>query len=409
MKILHTADWHLNSVLEGKRRRNKDISRSLQQIQAYLIRHEVEVMLIAGDLFRERSRPEQIQEGVEILKTYFLPFIRNGGTVIVISGNHDSEVLFTTLRDALDLSANPEEQNGFNSPGRFYFVPNSRTLRLKDRAGQPVQFLLMPYPTTRYLLGEEQLSFQSIVHRNRSIKETYLAVLQKQLHCLNTQWPTVMVSHIAVRDSMTASSHLLDEESDVIVDVGDLPTSLAYIALGHLHHPHEPLANTPSIQYAGSIERMDYGERDDRKSVVCLEVTGGGLVGSPNVLPLQSTSFYEVEITDLETQMPLFATQYPDVQQALVRYILHWDSLTQSREDLLRRIEEFFPRWYDRKVIDIRTDSVTEAGLELHQAQDIVGTTRHYLQMQLDGKEHAEDLLQLAEMLFAELEQEGVQ
>lgn len=408
MKILHTSDWHLNSTLNG-RKRNDDLCRSLEQIQGYLAQKDVDVMIISGDLFRERSRPEQIQEGIQIIKKYLLTFIRRGGTVIAITGNHDSAALFSTLRDAQELVAiGPEEQGGFNATGRFYFAPNVRVLRLKDRVGQVVQFLLMPYPTTRYLRDEEQTRFQSIEERNRFIKETYLTVLQRQLTMLDPQWPTVLVSHITVRGATVASHHLLTESNEVILDGGDLPASLAYIALGHLHRPGEAIPNAPHIRYVGSIERMDYGERDDRKSVVFLEMKDSRLVGMPELLPLQSTTFYEVEVTDPATQIPRLREQYPDYQQALVRYILHWDSLTQSREELCRQIEEIFPRWYDRTLKDTRTDIVTDASLEVHQTQDVTGTTRHYLQGQLAGKEHAEEILQLAERLLAELAGEEV-
>src|SRR5205085_8869673 len=103
MKILHTSDWHLNSVLGGRRPRNDDLRRSLQQIGSYLIERAVDIMIVSGDLFRERSSPEQLRAGIGIIKDCFHPFIQKGGTILAISGNHDSEVFFSTLRVAMDL------------------------------------------------------------------------------------------------------------------------------------------------------------------------------------------------------------------------------------------------------------------------------------------------------------------
>lgn len=70
---------------------------------------------------------------------------------------------------------------------------------------------------------------------------------------------------------------------------------------------------------------MDAGEQGDQKSVVLLEVTQGRLCRRPELLPLQSTPFYEVEITDPDAQLPTLGQKYPEAQNALVRYILHWD------------------------------------------------------------------------------------
>src|SRR6266852_2735340 len=147
MIILHTADWHLNSIL-GRQKRNTDLCASLRQIASYLEQEQVEVMVIAGDVFRERSRPEQIQAGIEIMKLYFRTFLVRGGTIVAISGNHDSEILFTTLRDAQDLGVpGMQERDGVQASSRSYFDPVASTLRLRDRAGQIVSFVLMSYPT----------------------------------------------------------------------------------------------------------------------------------------------------------------------------------------------------------------------------------------------------------------------
>ena len=56
MKILHTGDWHMNDVL-GRVDRTEDIFRCIEKIAPYLDERAVDVLLVAGDLFSERSRP----------------------------------------------------------------------------------------------------------------------------------------------------------------------------------------------------------------------------------------------------------------------------------------------------------------------------------------------------------------
>src|SRR6266566_5422392 len=50
MRILHTADWHMQYRL-GRQDRSEHIHHALEQIAGYLQEHSVDVMLVAGDIF----------------------------------------------------------------------------------------------------------------------------------------------------------------------------------------------------------------------------------------------------------------------------------------------------------------------------------------------------------------------
>lgn len=404
MKILHTSDWHLNSVLGGRCPRNDDLRRSLQKIGSYLIERAVDIMVVSGDLFRERSSPEQLRAGIGIIKDCFHPFIQRGGTILAISGNHDSETFFSTLRDAMDLVSPLEAHDDIHPCGRFYIAPNARNIKLQTPDGEIVQFVLMPYPTIRYLRKEESLKFQNFEERNRAVGAAFKLILRTQQEKLDPRWPAILVSHIAVRGVTTPAQYYLDQSNEVMLEPGDLSFPWTYVALGHLHRPGEAIPGAPHMRYAGSIERMDYGERKDEKSAVLLDIQQRQLVQVPEILRLQSTSFYEVEITNPETQIPHLAEQYPDARQALVRYILHWDSATQNRERYCQEIEAIFPRWYDRVLKDTHSGAVTETSLTFQQTHDVVGTVRHYLQTVLADRNESEraELLRLAEQLFVE-------
>lgn len=404
MKILHTSDWHLNSVLGGRCPRNDDLRRSLQQIGSYLIERAVDIMIVSGDLFRERSSPEQLRVGIGIIKDSFHPFIQRGGTILAISGNHDSEVFFSTLRDAMDLVSPVETRDDFHPCGRFYIAPNARNIKLQTPDGEIAQFVLMPYPTIRYLRKEESLKFQNFEQRNQAVGAAFKLILRTQQEKLDSHWPAILVSHITVRGATTPAQYYLDQNNEVMLEPVDLSFPWTYVALGHLHRPDVAIPGAPHMRYAGSIERMDYGERNDEKSVVLLEIQQRQLVRAPEILPLQSTSFYEIEITDPEGQIPHVAEEYPDARQALVRYILHWNSATQNRERYCQEIEATFPRWYDRVLKDTHSGTVTETSLTFQQTHDVVGTVRHYLQTVLADRNESErtELLRLAEQLFVE-------
>src|SRR5579872_5163020 len=124
MRILHTADWHMNARL-GRVDRAADIVRSLTRIAGYLEERQVDVMLVAGDLLRERSSKEEVDEAVAEIDRIFSPFLERGGTILAITGNHDSEVYFNTLRTAQYLTS-PRRRRTSQAEvtGRFYFCPN---------------------------------------------------------------------------------------------------------------------------------------------------------------------------------------------------------------------------------------------------------------------------------------------
>src|SRR5437588_11876551 len=151
MKILHTADWHLGDRL-GRIDRTADLRRAVERVAGYCAEYEVEVLLIAGDLFSEMARPDSLRSSIEHLQRTFQPFLLGGGTILALTGNHDNENFCQTLRLVMTLAAPAVSRSGEVCPaGRLYLATNPACLRLADPQGQPVQFLLMPYPTpTRY-------------------------------------------------------------------------------------------------------------------------------------------------------------------------------------------------------------------------------------------------------------------
>src|SRR5512141_1300316 len=115
MKILHTSDWHLNER-QGHVDRQQDIVKRLEEIAGLLEQHQVDVMLVSGDLFSNTVRLDQARSAFSDVSRVFRPFLVRGGTMIVIGGNHDSEDLFNMCRLAMDLAAPQEITNSKPKP-----------------------------------------------------------------------------------------------------------------------------------------------------------------------------------------------------------------------------------------------------------------------------------------------------
>src|SRR5215469_7946313 len=149
MRILHTADWHLTERLKLVDRQ-PDIAARMEEIAGYLNEHKVDVMLIAGDMFSQYTRMDDLERAMTDVNRIFKPFLLRGGTMVAISGNHDNEYFFSMLRMMLDL-ATPLDPRlpGPRPGGRLYVAAQPTVLELADRVGQSVQFALLPYPTSK--------------------------------------------------------------------------------------------------------------------------------------------------------------------------------------------------------------------------------------------------------------------
>src|SRR5438067_2047146 len=140
MRILHTADWHLGDRL-GRIDRTADLRRSVERIAQYCTEEKVDVLLMAGDLFSELSRPDSLRDSVAHLQNVFLPFLQQGGTFVAVTGNHDNESFCQTLRHAMLLAApDAAGQGEVVAPGRFYLAAGPTFFRLPDRDKSEVQF-----------------------------------------------------------------------------------------------------------------------------------------------------------------------------------------------------------------------------------------------------------------------------
>ncbi len=404
MRILHTADWHMNLKL-GRQSLAEDIRDSLRQIAGYLEAHQVDVMIVAGDILESISRIDAMKQAVRDIKDIFHSFLHRGGTIIAISGNHDNEVFFEMLRDALELVL-PNQKGPMNThlTGRLYVSPNPQLLRLADREGKVVQFVMMPYPRARVYLSQENVKYSTPEEKNRAIQDQFRATLKHIEQKLDPHLPSVLVSHVLIRGIRPNTNHALSELEDVVFEPGDIPTYWAYAAYGHIHKPQPAISGIPDtahIRYSGSIVRTSGNERDDQKSVVIADIDQSGST-QLQLLPLHIAPMYRIVIEDPDAELPTLAERYPDADKALVHYTLHWDPARHDRHTLCKDIEAVFPRWYDRVVQSVGRLQQDQPQLEIKALHNVAGVVRSYLDIQLKDDPNRDQLLSLVEGLLNE-------
>src|SRR5688572_6127385 len=104
MRIIHTADWHLCDRL-GHVNRTEDLRTRVRIVADLCERHDVDVLLIAGDLFTDRISREDMTESLTHLRLTFKGFFARGGTILAVTGNHDKNHVIDPVRAGMGLAA----------------------------------------------------------------------------------------------------------------------------------------------------------------------------------------------------------------------------------------------------------------------------------------------------------------
>ena len=404
MRILHTADWHLGDRL-GRIDRTADLRRAVERVAEYCQSEAVDLLLVAGDLFSELSRPDALRETIGHLQEVFLPFLHGGGTIVALTGNHDNETFCQTLQHALTLAAPSNGRGGeTQAGGRLFLATGPSVVRLAGRDGQAVQFVLMPYPTAGRYLDDQAQRFGSLEERNRAVQMAYLRRLReiREGESFRRDLPTVLSAHVHVEGATLPSLFRIDERESIIFPEDQVADGWTYVALGHIHQP-QSLGGRGHVRYCGSIERLDLGEQRDRKGVVLLDVGPEGLRGEPATLPLDATPIYDVTIRSPQEELPRLRELYPDAERALVRYHLTYTPGVDNLLAIQDELDRVFPRWYDRdwEVADPLGPSRAAHDLPLPH-RSVRDTVFEYLEKELAGHPERDAVLALADELLEE-------
>lgn len=388
MRILHTSDWHLGARL-GTQDRLDDQFERLQELCQYADQHEVDLLLVAGDVFDE-YRSEALARIIARLARLLTPRIEAGLSCVFIAGNHDREHVFPLLRGLQELVA-PEDQR------RVIFAHRPALTQISSRARETMQLILVPYPTTvRYDLADQR--WPSPDAKRQALADAVRARIQELAQEARRSargLPTLLCGHFLVR-GVREGLYQLTEQEDVPVERSDLP-AYAYVALGHIHKAQT--VGAPHIRYSGSLERMDRGEAQDGKQALLVEVGRGGL-HNVRELPLDATPFAHVEASS-EADLESAAANLPQPERTLVSLSLNLRR-EQSLGALQARARQVFPRLYGPPEVRWLDPPVSARPAFELDRRDVVGTIRSYLRTTLKDDPDAEALLQLAEDLLSE-------
>lgn len=331
MRILHTSDWHLGSSLHGYNRTD-ELFRQVERVCEITQENDVDVLLVAGDIFECRSR-QAAHEVTKRLSQILSPYIQGGLRVVLLPGNHDDREHFRMMRSLLELEHGCCE--------RVRVVENTETFEM---AG--VQFVAIPYPAREVLerYGERRGGTASgAVERNKHLSAILADLVRDEISELEPGMPAVFVTHISVEGvTATSGKEIGNYDQDINLALKALPHNVSYIALGHIHQQQQIKSHPVPCFYSGSFDRMDFGEREEEKFVLLVDVHDAG-PATVTPLPLEVTPFYDLHVTSAE--LDTLAEQYAaDRERAFVRLTIERIGDDNNTIALQRRAKEIFPR-----------------------------------------------------------------
>ena len=282
MKILHTADWHLGKRLEHVSRLDEQRA-MLDEICQIADDESVDVVLIAGDLFDHANPPI---EAIELLYGTLRRLAAGGRRAVIgIAGNHD----------APDRIAAPDplaRASGILLTG--YPAAAIRPIALDTglktlRSGEgwieiklpnqdtPLRLLLTPYANSlrlRKALNPEDSSEEVA----RILTEHWAEAAEA---CCDEQGVNILMAHLFMMVPGGDRPEESEDERTILTPGGlqeiltdTLPSSIDYVALGHLHRPQ---SIDTHVVYSGSPLAYSMSEAGQLKSVVILDAEPGNV------------------------------------------------------------------------------------------------------------------------------------
>lgn len=337
VRLLHFADLHVGMENYGKLDPQTGVSSRLQdfldrldEVCAYALDHDADLVLFAGDAFKTRDPdPTQQREFARRIKR-----LAERAPVFLLVGNHDLPNM-AARATSVDIFSTLEVAN--ITVGR---TPGGRVF--ETRRG-PVFLGWMPFPVRNRLLARDEHREASLEALDRALE----AVVNDTLAGLAAQaaghaMPRVFAGHFTVAGAVYGSERSVMTGRDLAVQKSALADPVwDYVALGHIHKHQNLTADQPGLPpvvYSGSLERIDFGEAAEPKGFCWVELERGATCWK--FAPVRARPFVVLDVDGRAAEDPTAAVveriAARDLAGAIVRVKVQLD---EGQEARLRRRE----------------------------------------------------------------------
>lgn len=269
MKLLHTADWHLGQSFHGQER-HVEHRAFLDWLLATLVERQPDALLIAGDIFdvvNPSLRAQELLYDFIVAAHAALPTLE----IVMIAGNHDSG-------SRIELPAPLMQSLKTHALGRVHWLDDGRLD--SDR-------LLVPLHDADGVLGAWCLALPFL--RPAEVTGGDVDDYREGIARVHGELVEAAEARRGPGQALVAMSHAhlqgaaVSEASERPIVIGGeesvpatlFPSSIAYVALGHLHRPQQ--VGETRIRYSGSPLPLDFSESHYPHQVLEVSLNGAEL------------------------------------------------------------------------------------------------------------------------------------
>lgn len=273
MKLLHFADAHIDMANYGRHDpetglplRVLDFLKSLDTIVDAAIAERVDMVIFAGDAYKDRSPAPTFQRewGKRIVRLSQAKI-----PTLLLVGNHD-------LSPAIGRAHAIQEFDTLQVPF-VKVLDKPQFLTPAELWDVPAQVIAMPWITRSALMAALDMSAADTGEVFSNLESRISALVEEWMTEADGSLPLVLTAHASVEDAVFGAERMIMLGSDLVLPAALVKDKrLDYVAMGHIHKPQDVnKGGHPPVIYPGSIERVDFGEARDDKFFIIAEVERG--------------------------------------------------------------------------------------------------------------------------------------
>jgi len=324
IRILHFADLHLGvenySTIDpatGLSTCFNDFQAALDEIVEYALENEVDLVLFCGDAYKSRepsqTHQREFARRIRRLATGGIP-------VFLLVGNHD-------LPNAIGRATSVEI---FDTLAIENVVvasqPDVHPIETKNGS---IQVAALPWMRRSTLLGREETRHLDLEGINRRLEQILTGIIEAQIQKLDPELPAILSAHVSLANAVVGSEKMMMIGQEPALPQKSIARPVFdYVALGHIHKT-QVLSYSPPTVYAGSVQRIDFGDEDIAKGFYVVELEPEKSHGervSFDFHPLKARRFLTVkvdipaeDINPTDTILGAIARREQEAREAIVR------------------------------------------------------------------------------------------
>jgi len=407
LRILHFADAHIDIANYGRLDpetalpvRIMDFLQSLDQIIDTAISEEVDLVIFAGDAYKDRNPQPTFQRewGKRIMR-----LSQAGIPTVLLVGNHD-------ISPASGRAHTLQEFSTLDVP--HVHVADRIALWGADDLKIPAQIIAVPWVSRSKLMTREETVGMSLDELLTAIENRVTQAILNSIKQADPDLPLILTAHASVQGAIYGSERGVMLGHELVLGgriVSD--KRLDYVALGHIHKHQSltPKGSHPPVVYPGSIERIDFGEAKERKGFIVADIEKGHTQW--DFVPLKTRRFVDltVDTPEANTFMQDVMAQLPEadhVRGAVCRlqltYPSDWEALLDEKQIIAYFDEAFSLQIQKRRLSEKRARLGDTVAVESLSRMELLET--YWRSTGLEGDE-INAMQALAKEILAEVQE----